>query len=390
MLFFTIALLEVMIWAETDIFVPSFPQLQDRFGLSPFMVELTIGVNLAAYCVCSLLMGGLGDKYGSRRVILSSVIIFMFGSVFCVFADSFACLLFGRLLQGIGSSGPAVMAYTVILEHFPSNQQKKLIAIVNGIVTISMAVAPVVGSFISYYYNWQGSFVALFMMSVFCLLLSYIYIPKDATDHEVSLSFKEYGRLLNSSKTQLYILTLSMLSQPYSVFAALSPLLFINNLQVKLEDFGFYLGGLSVLFAFISFASDFCYKRFGEQNCYQYSLKLMWIYVIGVALLMLFGVNDPLLITLVTSLMSAAAVFPINLLWPVAVSSMPRAKGKILALFVAARLILSSVIIQVVSYFYDGRYFYIGFFIILATLTILFCCGKLEKVDNINDKLSKI
>ena len=41
-LFITILIMEILGGAEVDIFVPSFPDLQRTFNLSPFMVELTL------------------------------------------------------------------------------------------------------------------------------------------------------------------------------------------------------------------------------------------------------------------------------------------------------------------------------------------------------------
>jgi len=44
MTFITVIIIEILAGAEIDIFVPSFPELQRVFGLSPFMVELTLGL----------------------------------------------------------------------------------------------------------------------------------------------------------------------------------------------------------------------------------------------------------------------------------------------------------------------------------------------------------
>ena len=56
MCFFTIFVMYTLCGAEIDLFVPSFPELQKVFNLSPFMVELTLGVNLVAHCLTSLFL----------------------------------------------------------------------------------------------------------------------------------------------------------------------------------------------------------------------------------------------------------------------------------------------------------------------------------------------
>jgi DHA1 family bicyclomycin/chloramphenicol resistance-like MFS transporter len=104
MTFITVIIIEILAGAEIDIFVPSFPELQRVFGLSPFMVELTLFVNLIAHCLTSLLVGNLGDRYGHKPLIILGLIIFIAGSILCSFTNIYWVLLFGRFLQGVGIS----------------------------------------------------------------------------------------------------------------------------------------------------------------------------------------------------------------------------------------------------------------------------------------------
>jgi DHA1 family bicyclomycin/chloramphenicol resistance-like MFS transporter len=59
--------------SEIDLIVPSFPEIQHVFGLSPFAVELTLSLNLLAHCIAGLFAGNLGDKFGRRHIILFSL-----------------------------------------------------------------------------------------------------------------------------------------------------------------------------------------------------------------------------------------------------------------------------------------------------------------------------
>jgi DHA1 family bicyclomycin/chloramphenicol resistance-like MFS transporter len=124
--FCVVVLMSILTGAEVDLFVPSFPELQAVFKLSPFMVELTLGINLAAHCFSSLIVGNLGDRYGRKPVIVSGLIIFTIGSFFCVFAAEYWQLLFGRLLQGAGIAGPGVISYLIIADTYPPQNSNSL------------------------------------------------------------------------------------------------------------------------------------------------------------------------------------------------------------------------------------------------------------------------
>src|SRR4051812_1297398 len=107
--FFTVLMICILAGAEVDLFTPSFPELQRIFHLSPFMVQFTLSANFVAYCICSLFAGTLGDRYSKRSVILVSLGVFTLGSLLCVSALNYSTLIIGRILQGAGISGPAVL-----------------------------------------------------------------------------------------------------------------------------------------------------------------------------------------------------------------------------------------------------------------------------------------
>ena len=126
MLFLTILLTIILAGAEVDLFIPSFPDLIYQFNLSPLSVQLTLSMNFLSYCVSSLFVGNLGDRYGRKPVIIGGLVIFILGSIFCVFASSFPLLVIGRFLQGIGMAGPSVLGYVVIADIIPKEKQAGL------------------------------------------------------------------------------------------------------------------------------------------------------------------------------------------------------------------------------------------------------------------------
>ena len=56
----TIILMDILSGMEFDLFVPSFPELQSYFSLSPFWVETLLSVNFAGYLSESVLCWGAG------------------------------------------------------------------------------------------------------------------------------------------------------------------------------------------------------------------------------------------------------------------------------------------------------------------------------------------
>ena len=333
------------------------------------MVELTLGVNLVAHCVTALVAGALGDKYGRKPVMLTGLIVFIIGSISCVFAPDYFTLLFGRFLQGVGISGPTVLVYVLILDKYSTEKTQSLLGIVNGVVTIAMAMAPVVGSYVSLFFNWRGNFVVLLILGVITFIVTLLFIPDNKIkQHHIKISIKEYSPIFNSSKALLYIICLCFAMQSYWVFIAMSPVIYMEGLGVSLQDFGLYQGSIAFVFAIGSLTSGYFLKRFGRSKCLIVSLYSIVFFFVAIILLMIFDVRDPLIITMAMFFEAAGMVVPINVLWPLALDAVSEAKGRMGAMLVSFRLIITAITVGLASFFYSGGFSATGIVICLTLI----------------------
>jgi DHA1 family bicyclomycin/chloramphenicol resistance-like MFS transporter len=383
LLLMTIIMMEILSGAEVDIFVPSFPDLQNTFNLSPFMVELTLGVNLTAHCVTSLVVGNLGDRYGRRPIILLGLVIFMIGSLFCIFSVTYWHLLFGRFWQGVGISAPAVLSYLVLADKYSAEKQQQLMGVLNGAMNLAIAFAPVAGSFVNMFFNWQGNFVVLLALSVICFGLGFVFLPKGVKNPEISFSLKEYQPVLRSRKAFYYIATIVFSLQIYWIFIGMSPIFYMEDLGVSLKSFGFYQGALAAIFSIGSFGSGFFLRRYGQKNCFFFSVGILVIFATILPVLILLKINNPMVITLVMMLESIGLIMPINILWPLMLDCIPGAKGRLAAVVVASRLIVTALSIQMASFFYDGTFRSLGLAMGLFIVLSFWAGYKLFQVDRI-------
>lgn len=383
LLILTVIIMDILGGAEVDIFVPSFPDLQDTFHITPFMVELTLGVNLAAHCLTSVVIGSLGDRYGRRPIILLGLIIFILGSVCCVFANAYWQLLFGRLLQGAGISAPVVLSYLIIADNFALEKQQQLMGVLNGVMTLAMAIAPVIGSYVNIYYGWRGNFGVLLLLSLICLCLGILLLPKGIRHPHISLSLKGYKSVVQSKRAIYFILTISFSIQAYWIFIGISPILYMEKLGVTLHEFGFYQGALAAIFSVGSFASGIFLRRFGQKKCFYASVLLMAISTLLLPLLVLYDVKNPLILTSNMMLLSAGMVLPINILWPLMLESVANAKGRLSAVQAASRLIITALSIQIASYFYDGTLRSVAVTMGIFMMLTFWMGYKLVRIDNI-------
>jgi len=355
MLFFIVLLLEILAGAEMDIFIPSFPEIQRIFGISPFIVELLLSVNFCAFCVASLVVGSLGDRFGRRLLILRGLGIFLMGSIVCVFAPSFWLLLTGRFLQGIGIAAPAVLGYVVVADVYALAERQKIMGLLNGVTTLAMAFAPIVGSFVSLYFGYKGNFIVLWGIAAVAFLGSYLWLPHDYKGPGKSSSQAEgsYRDLLASRTARLYILVLCLLITPYWVFTGIAPILYMGDLGVPLQYFGYYQAALVTGLTSANLMCGYLLKRLGQQRYFYIGLNLSFC---AILLLLLGGymhLQNPILITVIMVAFAFGLVFPVNILYPASLEVVKDTRGRMAAIIGSARLLMSALGLGIVSYFYD-------------------------------------
>jgi len=110
----TVILMDLLTGMEFDLFVPSFPQLQNQFNLTPFWIEALLSINFIGYCLSLFFVGSLSDRYGPKRLLLLGLLSFIAGSILCLCAESYLFLILGRFLQGVGIAAPSILSFLII------------------------------------------------------------------------------------------------------------------------------------------------------------------------------------------------------------------------------------------------------------------------------------
>lgn len=366
MILFTCFFLELLAGMEVDLFVPSCCQLQECFGLSPFAVELTLGINLFSYCIGAFFGSPFSDRYGKKNTVLFGCILFILGSIFCALSSDFILLLVGRFIQGFGIAFPAVMAYVIIVNYYSIQQQTLFLGYLNGAITVGMAVAPIIGAYLAHYFGWSGNFYALTIFGIASYILSWIFLPKDKGDDTALLDFSSFLPVIKCPQTMTYIFCMTFILQGFWIFTALSPFLYIDYYKIDLPTFGLYQGALSAAFAFFSVLGPAIIKKIGEKKAIFYSAEVMFLSGFCVGSCLVFNLS-PLWITISLSIHCASSAITILILWPIVINLKEEYKTQRSSIATAMRLIVTAIAVQIVSYFYKDVFFPIGIAIIVVS-----------------------
>lgn len=101
---------------------------------------------LLAYVVAMPLAGRLADVWGTRRLFLLALVVFVIGSLAAGRAQTIDELIIGRVIQGIGG-GILVPVGTAAASHlFEGHDRPRALGIIGGLTFLGMAAGPFLGA----------------------------------------------------------------------------------------------------------------------------------------------------------------------------------------------------------------------------------------------------
>ncbi|WP_445277340.1 MDR family MFS transporter [Streptomyces sp. DSM 41033] len=102
--------------------------------------------------------GKLGDMYGRKSIFLTSIVIFLIGSVLSGMSQDMGQLIGFRAIQGLGAGGLMVGVMAIIGDLVPPRERGKYQGMMAGVMAIAMIGGPLVGGTITDHLGWRWSF----------------------------------------------------------------------------------------------------------------------------------------------------------------------------------------------------------------------------------------
>ena len=162
----------------------AFPTLMRDFHVSTSAVQwLTTGYLLVLALVIPT-SSFLKRSFKTKSLFIISNLFFILGTVAAMLAPSFAIILLGRLIQGIGTGIALPLMFNIIVEQVPISKTGTVMGFANLIIAIAPAVGPTMGGFIVKMFGWRVIFLVLLPLLVISLILGITSITqKSAIEH---------------------------------------------------------------------------------------------------------------------------------------------------------------------------------------------------------------
>jgi len=162
---------------DATILNTSLPQMAEALGESPLRMQWAVISYALTLAIFIPISGFLADKYGTRKVFLSAIIIFSIGSLMCAASPTLDILIGSRIVQGIGGAMMTPVARLILVKSYPRN---KLLTVMNFAVIpalIAPLVGPVLGGYIVQYFSWHWIFLINIPMGILGYVMGKKLVP---------------------------------------------------------------------------------------------------------------------------------------------------------------------------------------------------------------------
>lgn len=160
------------------------------------MIDLHISASTAQWLTTGyMLVNGvlipitayLIQRFTTRQLFLSSMFIFLVGTVISAISTDFPLLLTGRMVQAAGAGIILPLLMNVVLTLFPPEKRGTAMGMIGVAIIFAPAIGPTLAGYILENYRWETMFYGMIPLAVLVIILGFIYLK--------NVSEREFGKI---------------------------------------------------------------------------------------------------------------------------------------------------------------------------------------------------
>lgn len=148
----------------TVIMVPMVPELRAHFEASTARVALGYSLYLVPFALMLLVSGTLGERWGRRRTVRGTYLLYAVASLACVVAPTLGWFVAGRALQGVANAFITPLLVAGLAEMVPADRLGREVGIYSSFQAVGGGLGPIVGGFAADT-DWRLAFWAAALIS---------------------------------------------------------------------------------------------------------------------------------------------------------------------------------------------------------------------------------
>lgn len=296
---------------------PAFPVMSKALHINPGQIGLLITVFTLPGIFLTPFLGMLADRYGRKKILIPSLILFAVAGASCAFLQTFNGLLIARFFQGVGATSLGALNVTLIGDLFRGRQRAAAMGYNASVLSVGTASYPTIGGSLALF-GWHYPFLLpLFALPIAFVVLFFL----ETRTIEKTSTLKNYLLMALKAMSQrqvisLYLASLMTFIILYGAYLTYFPLLLNLKFQANSFVIGIIMSSMSATTALTSWQLGRLTRMFSEKSLIKvsyilYTLSLLiipqvtheYLFLLATILFgMAQGINIPSIQTLLAGL----------------------------------------------------------------------------------------
>ncbi|MCX7286311.1 MAG: multidrug effflux MFS transporter [Rhodobacterales bacterium] len=290
----TLILLAGLSALTMNIFLPSLPGMAVYFGVPYGLMQQSVALYLGLSALLQIFIGPISDRYGRRKVLLWSLVIFLMATVGTLLAPNATVFLIFRMAQAVIASG-MVLSRAVVRDMVADAQAASMIGYVTMGMSLVPMIGPVIGGVLDDAFGWHANFALLLVLGVAVLALVWADLGETATLRRVGLmdQVRTYPGLLRSRRFWGYTLAAAFASGCFFAFLGGAPYVGDKIFGLSSTHVGVLFALTAIGYAAGNFLAGRFSVRFGMNRMILIGTVVTTFGLIVLALLTVAGLSGP-------------------------------------------------------------------------------------------------
>ncbi|GAB9259357.1 MFS transporter [Ligilactobacillus animalis] len=193
--------------ASQTMMITALPVIEHEMNVSLTLVQwLTTGYTLMIGVITPL-SSNLYEKFKKRNIFLTTIAIFILGTLIGCFATDFWILLLARLVQACASGILMSFQMTTMISIYPLEKRGTILGMSGLVIAFGPAIGPTLSGLIVNTLGWRYIFILVLPMMILVWLIGFFAFPNFSEPKDIKIDFASVGLSLLGSGLTLASLT---------------------------------------------------------------------------------------------------------------------------------------------------------------------------------------
>jgi len=251
-----------------DAMLPALPDIARSLAVSNANdTQLVVSLFILGMVFGELIFGPLSDAIGRKKAILAGLAIYCIGTVLAMTALSLGQILIGRIIMGIGVSGPKIASRALVRDQFEGEAMARIMSYIFMVFILVPMLAPSVGQIVLHAADWRAIFLLyLGFGAVIAVWLSVRQAETLPPERRIPLSYTALWtntqRIVRHRKVMAYTAAAGLIFGGQLLYLSLAQAIFHDLYGIE-DQFPLYFALLAFGIGLSAFCNSQLVQRFG-------------------------------------------------------------------------------------------------------------------------------